>query len=337
MTTTPNAALNEPPYNQSGWDSPLNNNFQILEGYLSSIVTVSYSSPSTVTNILLSSPVSNPLSSTLGQLQSMVVIASGTLTANSTLTLPATYQGRWVIKNSTTGAYTLTVKTAAAGTNKTVVVPKDYAITVYSNGTDIIPTNDGIINSGANASFGTLGLSGALTGVSATFSGNISAVDVTSTGNLSVTGNGSIGGKLTAQGSTSTLGALVNNISEAATVSATAATGTINFDVTTQSVLYYTTNASANFTINLRGNSTTTLNSILSTGQAITVVFMNTNGSTAYYASAFTIDGSAVTPKWIGGVAPTSGNVNSIDTYSYTAIKTGSGAYTVLASITKFA
>jgi hypothetical protein len=124
---------------------------------------------------------------------------------------------------------------------------------------------------------------------------------------------------------------------ERTTVSATAATGTINFDASTQGVLYYTTNASANWTLNVRGASGVTLNSILATGDSITVAFMATQGSTAYYASSFTIDGSAVTPKWQGGTAPTSGNASSIDAYVYTIIKTASATFTVLASQTKFA
>lgn len=115
------------------------------------------------------------------------------------------------------------------------------------------------------------------------------------------------------------------------TVSATAATGTINFDLLTQGVLYYTTNASGNFTLNFRGNGSSTLNSIMSTGDAISAVFLNTNGATAYYASAFQIDGTSVTPKWSGGTAPSAGNASSIDSYSFTIIKTGSGTFTVLA------
>jgi len=125
---------------------------------------------------------------------------------------------------------------------------------------------------------------------------------------------------------------------ERTTVSATAATGTVNFDASTQGVLYYTTNASANFTLNIRGNSSTTLSSILTTGDAITVVFLNTNGATPYYPTVYQIDGSAVTPKWQGGTAPTGGNASTIDAYSLTIIKTASTpTYTVLASQTKFA
>jgi hypothetical protein len=119
---------------------------------------------------------------------------------------------------------------------------------------------------------------------------------------------------------------------EKTTVTATAATGTVAFDFITQGILYYTTNASANFTLNFRGNGATTLDSIMAVGDAISGVFMNTNGATAYYPTAFQIDGTSVTPKWSGGTAPAAGNASSIDAYSFTIIKTAATpTYTVLA------
>jgi hypothetical protein len=130
---------------------------------------------------------------------------------------------------------------------------------------------------------------------------------------------------------------LATTIRETATVSATAATGTINFDTLTQVVLYYTTSASGNFTLNFRGTSGTSLDTVMSTGQSLSATFLVTNGSTAYYNSAVTIDGNSVTPKWQGGSAPTSGNASSVDSYTYVILKTGSATFTVLASQTKFA
>ena len=124
---------------------------------------------------------------------------------------------------------------------------------------------------------------------------------------------------------------------EKVTISATAATGTINFDLSTQSVLYYTSNSTGNWTLNIRGNSGTTLNSMMATGQSMTLAFLATQGSTAYYNSAVTIDGSSVTPKWFGGSAPSAGNANGIDVYTYTIIKTGSATFTALASLSRFA
>lgn len=145
-------------------------------------------------------------------------------------------------------------------------------------------------------------------------------------------------GYLTAAGSATLTNKTLQSPQEITTVSATAATGTVNYDISTQADLYYTTNASANFTLNFRGNSSTTLNSVLPVGQTATVVFRNTNGATAYYANAFQIDGTSVTPKWLGGTAPTAGNASAIDVYTFTITKTAATpTYTVLASQVKFA
>lgn len=129
----------------------------------------------------------------------------------------------------------------------------------------------------------------------------------------------------------------VGSVEEVATVSATAATGTINFDVRTQSVLYYTTNASANWTLNIRASSTVSLDTMMATGQSVTIAFLVTQGATPYYNSAVQVDGASVTPKYQGGTAWSSGNASSIDIYSYTIVKTGSATFTVFASQTKFA
>lgn len=141
----------------------------------------------------------------------------------------------------------------------------------------------------------------------------------------------------TFSGTSSNMAAKLLNAKEAVTVSATAATGTINYDVTTQSVLYYTTDASGNWTLNVRASSGTSLDSALSTGESVTIAFLVTQGSTAYYQSAFTVDGSSVTPKWQGGAAPTAGNASGVDIYLVTVIKTGSATFSAFASQTKFA
>jgi hypothetical protein len=138
-------------------------------------------------------------------------------------------------------------------------------------------------------------------------------------------------------GSASTLAVVLSDAAEVATVSATAATGTINYDLTTQSVLYYTSNASANWTTNFRASSGTSLNTALATGQSITAAFLVTQGATAYYNNVVQVDGttSGVTTRWIGG-APTAGNASGIDSYRYLIIKTGSATFTVLASVNQF-
>ena len=134
--------------------------------------------------------------------------------------------------------------------------------------------------------------------------------------------------------------AVLKSPQEINTVSATAATGTINYDYKTQAVLYYTTDASGNFVVNVRGDASTTLASLMSTNNSVTVVFSVTNGATAYYNTAVQIDGTTtgVTTKWQGGTAPTAGNASSVDVYTYNITKLSSTpTYSVLASQTKFA
>jgi hypothetical protein len=181
----------------------------------------------------------------------------------------------------------------------------------------------------------------------------------------------------------------IKTLFETATITASAPSATTNFDVTTQAVQFYTSNASTNFTFNVRGSATSTvtagsfvvntiytiasigttdftligaasntlgviftatgvgagsgtattgtLNSILAVGQSVTCTLLVTNGGTAYYPSTIQVDGSTVTPKWQTGTAPTAGNANSVDVYTFAIVKTANLTYTVLASQVKFA
>lgn len=194
-----------------------------------------------------------------------------------------------------------------------------------------------------------------LTGANVSGIANISTLQVTSNvsvgGNVAVSGNISalngfvtignttvgLGNTTTSVGNLTVTNTTVTEMRETATISATAATGTVDYDALAQVVLYYTTDASGNFTVNFRGNSGTSLDSVMSTGESLSATFLVTNGATAYYNSAVQVDGSSVTPKWQGGSAPTSGNASSIDSYTYVLIKTASATFTVLASVTKFA
>ena len=133
--------------------------------------------------------------------------------------------------------------------------------------------------------------------------------------------------------------AAIKSLVETATITGAAPSATTNFDWATQAVQYYTSNATTNFTLNIRGNGSTALNTIMQTGQSASIALLVTNGATPYYPSAINIDGTAsgVTVKYINGTSISSGNANSIDIYSITVIKTGSATYTVLLSQTKFA
>lgn len=130
--------------------------------------------------------------------------------------------------------------------------------------------------------------------------------------------------------------ATLKAVLEDAVISATAASGTITFDVLTQAVLYYTSNATANWTLNIRGDGSNTLNSLMTTDDVVTIAFLATQGVTPYYQNALQVDGVSVTPKWLGGSAPTSGSASGIDLYHVTVIKTGDAAFTALAQVSDY-
>ena len=230
---------------------------------------------------------------------------------------------------ATTGAVTVagTLATANGGTNLTSFTSGGA---VYATSTSALTTGTLPVASGGS---GAVTLTGVLKGNgTSAFTAATAGTDYVAPGTATT-----FTALQTFAGTSSNADMKTSNILEVDTISATAATGTINYDVTTQSVLYYTSNASGNWTLNFRGSSATTLNTVMSTGESLSATFLVTNGTTAYYNSAVTIDGTSVTPKWQGGSAPTSGNASSTDCYSYVIQKTGSATYVVLASQTKFA
>jgi hypothetical protein len=211
-------------------------------------------------------------------------------------------------------------------TGSGIAVPAGKSMFVFNNGTNVLDA----INYLSGLTVGTL--NGVIKGTTGVLSAATAGTDYVAPGTATT-----FTALQTFAGTASNADLKTSNIIETATVSATAATGTIAYDITTQSVLYYTSNASANWTVNFRGSSGTSLDTLMATGESMSVTFLVTQGATAYYNSAVQVDGSSVTPKWQGGTAPTSGNASSIDSYTYVIIKTGSAAFTVLAAQTKFA
>jgi len=131
--------------------------------------------------------------------------------------------------------------------------------------------------------------------------------------------------------------AVATSLKESWTVDGDSASGTINFDVLSNTAFYLTDDASGNWTLNVRGNGATTLATFLDVDNSVTIAFAAAQGGTAYYPTGFQIDGVSRTVLWQGGSAPTSGNTNSVDVYVYTILRTGTSAYTVLGSQTQFA
>jgi hypothetical protein len=286
---------------------------------------VTTSSTDTLTNKTLTTPIISSISNT------------------GTLTLP-----------TTTGTVALTSDITVTDTstntlsNKTLTAPKfaDLGFIADANGNELIildtvasAVNEVTLANAATGGTPTLTASGGDTNISLDLvakgtgtvkAGGVNVVTISSTDTLT---NKTLTSPTI---NTATFkDGVVKGLQEDINVVASAATGTINFDVDTASIWYYTTNATANHTLNFRYSSGVSLNTALAVGDSITLVWLNTNGATPYYPNVIQIDGNAVTPKVPAAI--TGGNASAIDAYSFTIIKTASATFTVLETQTKFA
>ena len=338
--------------NSGTWGQITNTNLLILEQAIGGYDAVGITSGATLT-------FSN---GALSNGKNAVLKLTGTIGGAVNVTIPDSIEKTFVVDNATTGAYTVTFKTSS-GTGVTWAAADKGTKMVYSDGTNvvdtaftdlssdfspqlsadldtnsqniIIDTAHGILdeNSNEQISFTTTGSAVNEFTIANAATGNAPAISATGGDaniDLNITPKGYGRATFNGQGK-------IQSVAEKVTTEATAATGTVNYDVLTQAVWNFTTDAGANWTLNIRGDGSTSLDSIMDTGESITIAHIVKQGSTPYYNSAVQIDGSSVTPEYQGGSAPTSGNASSLDVYSYTIIKTGSATFTVLASQTQFA
>ena len=290
-----------------------------------------------------------------------VIKLTGTITTNIDVVIPDSVEKTYIIENGTSGAFTVTVKTTS-GSGVTWAAADKGTKVVYSNGTDVVDTgltnlssdyspqlsaaldtngNDiiiddtGAIEDDSNQEYIKFSkTASAVNEITVQNQATGSAPSVSATGddtniNLSLASKGTGFVTLSNPGS-------IEAIKERATVNGTF-TSNINMDLLTSAVRLDTAAASANFTVNLRGDGSNSLDSVMDNGDSYSVAVITKQNATAYYNTTVQVDGTTVTPVWQGGEAPTEGNVSSNDVYTFTAIKTASSTFTVLASLTQFA
>ena len=338
--------------NSGTWGQITNTNLLILEQAIGGYQSVAITSGATLT--FSNGAISNG--------KNAVLKLTGTIGGAVNVTIPDSIEKTFIVDNATTGAYTVTFKTTS-GTGVTWAAADKGTKMIYSDGTNCvdtaftdissdyspqlsadldangknitIDTATGIIDENSNEQLKFVTTGSAVNEFQITNAATNNAPEIAVTG-----GDGDIDMNITPKGVgrvTLNGAGKIQQLAEKVTTEATAATGTVNYDVITQAVWNLTTNAAGNWTLNIRGDGSNSLDSIMDTGESITIAHIVAQGGTAYYNNAVTIDGSAITPEWQGGSAPTGGNINSLDVYSYTIIKTGSATFTALASQTQFA
>ena len=127
----------------------------------------------------------------------------------------------------------------------------------------------------------------------------------------------------------------VKQIIENANITASPMPSTVTFNVLDTAILYYSANANVDSTLNIRGNSTTTLSTLLDTGQSITCTFVFDTGNPTFGVTTFQIDGNTIIPRWLGGagnVNPSYFTANSTYAYTFTILKTGVSTFRTLAT-----
>ena len=337
--------------NSGTWGDKTNTNLNLIQQAIAGFESIAITSTNT-TLVMTDATISNA--------RNAVLKFTGTITANCTVFIASGIEKTYILENGTTGNFTVALNQVGgssaifAGTdksNKLVYLDGTNAVDLglanltgtqtLTNKTLTSPTiTDPIINK-INDSNGNEEI---IFTATASAVNELTIANAATGNNPNITASGSdtnIGINLTPKG----IGEITFNgtgkiqqVLEKITVTSTVTTGTVNYDLLDQAVLYHTGNASGQFTLNFRGSSSTALNTMVTVGESATAAFLNTNATTAYYTTFVTIDGTStnVSTKWQGGSTPSSGNSLSIDAYAFTIIKTAASTYTVLAAQSQF-
>jgi hypothetical protein len=337
--------------NSGTWGDKTNTNLNLIQQAIAGFESIAITSTNTTLAMT---------DATISNARNAVLKFTGTITANCTVFVASGIEKTYILENGTTGNFTVALNQVGgasaifSGTdksNKLVYLDGTNAVDLglvnltgaqtLTNKTLTSPTiNDPIINE-INDSNGneeiiftaTASAVNELTIANAATGNNPNIIASGSDANIGINLTPKGVGEITFNGT-----GKVQQILEKVTVTNTATTGTVNYDLLDQAVLYHTGNASGQFTLNFRGSNSTALNTMVAIGESATAAFLNTNSTTAYYTTFVTVDGTStnVSTKWQGGSTPSSGNSLSIDAYAFTIIKTAASTYTVLAAQSQF-
>ena len=173
----------------------------------------------------------------------------------------------------------------------------------------------------------------------ASFGGNVTGVTATFTGNVSVAGtltyedvtNVDSIGIITARS-----GAHFNggSLREKVNIVAGKLSDNLNINLDNGMVHFFTTTETTTSTPNIY--SSVGINTQMAIGDASAVTIITT-AAAAGYSTAINIDGVFNDVEWSGGTDPATGGASGKDVYALQIIKTGIGTFTVLGALNNFA
>jgi hypothetical protein len=152
-----------------------------------------------------------------------------------------------------------------------------------------------------------------------------------------------LGTNLTFSGTTTIDGmGKIQQLIEKSTKIDSSLTGAQILGIGSGAIFYYSANSTGNFQFVIQASNDAPLNSVMSDNDVTTVVAFTTQGTLAYRLTALTIPSltegvtSTVNVFWFGGTSYPPANVNAIDVYTITIVKTANHTFNVFASQSSF-
>lgn len=132
---TTNKSIEKPGYNDyaanpTGWSGPINTDWDIIDKGFGGVHPLT--AAGSVGTVALST----------SNIQNLVLVVSGVMTGNAVFTLPlnsgatSIVAGQWIVKNITTGAFTVTISPVSGG-GTSILIPQGETVSIFSDGTNV--------------------------------------------------------------------------------------------------------------------------------------------------------------------------------------------------------